>query len=56
MIQVLLHPMDEDNVDSLAIEQLSEEKFDSAAEVIHGALLHDFVQSLEDLVLNQDLI
>ena len=48
--------MDQDDVDSLAVEKVCEEKFDRPTEVINRRLLHDLVHSLENHILIDDLL
>ena len=42
-IQILLDPMDEDDIDTLTLEELCEVDLDGFAEVVHRALLHDSI-------------
>ena len=53
--QVLLESMHKHHIDSFTAEKISEEKLDRVAEVIHAALLHNFVHRFEHKVLIHDL-
>ena len=49
--EVLFEAVDQNDIDSLAVEKLCEEGLDGLAEVEHSGLLHDYVHRFEHKVL-----